>query len=335
MRKMTVKEIASRLRKYRTALMGIAILWVYLFHTSWNVFEPLYTLIHKGYGGVDIFFFLSGFGIFFALEKSSSILDFYKRRIRKIYPAFLITLFALFVLRYRHLRMEGVPKKELLFSFFANVFTVSYFKWTVITFNWYIFAILNFYLLSPVFHEIIVRKGGPLLLILSLPLNILFFGDFNHLIASSRLFLYLLGMETAYLSMTKPDLRVSGKILIGLMGIGVVILLLVSRLPADTLDYYGLWWYPFMAITPGLLYCLILLFNKTGRDCFPVLELFGKASLELYLLNVSFKDYVFAYVARFTGWTEWVWPIGLLIMGITGIVFHFVLEKTLKLIRLA
>ena len=201
----------------------------------------------------------------------------------------------------------------------------------MITFNWYIFAILLFYLLSPLFHEIITRKGGPILLLLSLPLNILFFGDFNHLIASSRLFIYLLGMMTAYLAETKPDRKISGKLLVGIMALSVVLLVLVTRLPSETLDRYGLWWYPFMGIIPGLLYSLIILFEKIGKDSYPVLELFGKASLELYLLNVSFKDYVYAYVARFTGWNEWVWPIGLLIMGIAGIVFHLVVDKGMKL----
>ncbi len=333
MREMTMKTIGTLLRKYRTALMGIAILWVYLFHTSWNVFEPLYTIIHKGYGGVDIFFFLSGFGLWYALEKSSSLLDFYKRRVKKLYPSYLITLFALFVLRYRSLRMEGYGKKELLFAFFSNVFGISYFRWTVITFNWYIFAILIASLLAPLFHEIINRKGGLCLLIASLPLNVLFFGDFNHLIASTRLFLFLLGMETAYLSETEPDRKISGALLLVLMGIGVIFLLTVTRLPAEILDYYGLWWYPFLLITPGLLYSLILLFEKIGKTSYPVLELFGKASLELYLLNVAFKDYVYAYVARFTGWNEWVWPIGLLIMGIAGLVFHFVLDKARTILK--
>ena len=50
------------LSTYRSELMGIATIWVMLFHFKANMNSaPMDLLSSIGYGGVDIFLFLSGF----------------------------------------------------------------------------------------------------------------------------------------------------------------------------------------------------------------------------------------------------------------------------------
>lgn len=77
------------LSKHRSLIMGIAMMMVMLYHQPFSTF-PGSALIHRyGMLGVDIFLFLSGFGIYFSLAKSQdkSIGSFYRRRLVRIFPA--------------------------------------------------------------------------------------------------------------------------------------------------------------------------------------------------------------------------------------------------------
>ena len=331
---MKLKDIAQLIKKYRSALMGIAMIWILLFHTSWNMIEPFYTVIHKGYGGVDIFLFLSGFGIYYSLEKKRPLLSFYWRRIRKIYPSYLVVLFLVFCQQYSGLRTEGFTRQELFFSFFANVFLFAFLLWTPLVFNWYIFCIMYFYLLSPLFHFLIRKRMGPVLLLGSLFISIPFFGNTSYLMVSARLFIFLLGMYVSYLSEERPDLRIDIRIIYGLMIIGIIVLLyLTTVLPIEIQDRYALYFYPFMIITPGLVLFLCRLLEKINRGSYPVLELLGKASLEIYLVNVSFKNGIFIKIAHYIGWNEWVWPIGIVIMVLMGLGLYFLIKRVMALLN--
>ena len=63
------------LSEKRTCLMGIAMLFIMLFHQSWiwgtnPIYLPFIFFHIYGNWGVDIFFFVSGFGLFFSLKKN-------------------------------------------------------------------------------------------------------------------------------------------------------------------------------------------------------------------------------------------------------------------------
>src|SRR5579863_8609096 len=81
--------------KYRADIDGLRALAV-LSVVSFHAFP---SLIRSGFIGVDVFFVISGFLIstiiFENLERNSfSFLDFYARRIRRIFPALTLVLFA-------------------------------------------------------------------------------------------------------------------------------------------------------------------------------------------------------------------------------------------------
>ena len=308
--------------------MGIAILWVLLYHTSWTLFEPLHFIVHKGYGGVDIFLFLSGFGIYFSLERKGGIFSFYLRRLFKIIPAYWTVLFLLFVKDYGGLIYEGYTKASLIRAFFMNAFFLAFLHWQPVTFNWYIFALVYFYLLSPVFHALIKKGGGLLLLLFSLFLPVFFFGKTVYLYAAWRLFLYLLGMITAHLSLADPDRKINTGILYGAMFIGVIALYLTQTYTTGLLDPYGLWFPPFILVTPGLILLLCLLLEK--REKWPVLSLLGRSSLEIYLINVAFKDALYQRLAFYIGWNDSIFPIAIPLMILAGILLHFLIEAIRK-----
>jgi len=78
-----MSNILILLSKYRQALMGIAILWVMMFHLPLRPGIPIIKeFFNIGYGGVDIFLFLSGFGLYFSLSKKGIKLShYYKKKI--------------------------------------------------------------------------------------------------------------------------------------------------------------------------------------------------------------------------------------------------------------
>jgi peptidoglycan/LPS O-acetylase OafA/YrhL len=74
--------------------MGLSIIWVMFFHSSYAVGTyPIISKI-KGYGnmGVDFFLLLSAIGLFYSMTKKGSVLAFYKKRAWRILPATIICL---------------------------------------------------------------------------------------------------------------------------------------------------------------------------------------------------------------------------------------------------
>ena len=66
-----MKSTYSLLSRYRSELMGIAMLWVMLFHAyQLNLGNPVWNAAKAaGFGGVDIFLMLSGLGLHHSLAK--------------------------------------------------------------------------------------------------------------------------------------------------------------------------------------------------------------------------------------------------------------------------
>lgn len=78
--------------------MGVAILSILLTHLNCDLGSfALNRLALCCQGGVDAFFFMSGFGLYYSAQKGHSTLTFYKRRALRIFPPFLC-LFATMML---------------------------------------------------------------------------------------------------------------------------------------------------------------------------------------------------------------------------------------------
>ena len=80
--------ISNSIEHYRNELMGIAIISIIVYHCVGHINFPAFPL-NYGFIGVDIFMFLSGYGLCFAIKKWK-IKDFYLRRLLRVYPLFLL-----------------------------------------------------------------------------------------------------------------------------------------------------------------------------------------------------------------------------------------------------
>ena len=97
-------ELNSLISKNRQALTGISIIAILLYHAYvWITPQDnnLLKLFTYGYAGVDIFMFLSGWGLCFSYSKNR-ISSFYFRRFIRIFPLTILSglIVSLFVYRY-------------------------------------------------------------------------------------------------------------------------------------------------------------------------------------------------------------------------------------------
>ena len=142
------------LSRYRGELMGIAMLWVMLFHAyglSTSVL-PLRVLRATGFAGVDIFLLLSGMGICCSLARreKESYGRYLGRRLRRLLPAFWLVVGVYSVV----LAAAGRITPDVIFW---NLSTLYYWLDVPGGFNWYISAILVFYLLAPLYFKLFHR----------------------------------------------------------------------------------------------------------------------------------------------------------------------------------
>src|ERR1700674_5124579 len=110
-------------RKDIDGLRAIAVTLVIAFHTQW-------TLLRGGFVGVDVFFVISGYliGSMIIDDVSAdrfSILAFYERRVRRIFPALAAVLLATALLAY--LYMLPFEMKTFGRSLMAATFSFSNF----------------------------------------------------------------------------------------------------------------------------------------------------------------------------------------------------------------
>ncbi|MBR2126079.1 MAG: acyltransferase [Akkermansia sp.] len=131
-------EYKTSISNQRTLLMGIAIILVMLYHIgtsdSCRFPFPLSDLfLWYGHWGVDIFLFLSGFGICYSLNKTKQQnTSFFLRRLRRIMPTCLLV---------------GWLSIILFSSFSLNAETVAK---ALGLHEWYIRTIIIYYAISPI-----------------------------------------------------------------------------------------------------------------------------------------------------------------------------------------
>lgn len=183
----------SVISRQRKALMGVAILLIMLYHSS-VIFEiPIFRhLFSNGDIGVELFAVLSGIGIYHSLSKNS-IIVFYKKRIARIVPSFLLVSipYSLFLLLCR-----GASWKYFvsLVSGIAPLLGDYTF--------WFVSFIMLCYLVSPVLFLILSRTNTYGLLaiatfICTYFLMLLFPCQLSPLMWLFRFSDFVLGMEVA------------------------------------------------------------------------------------------------------------------------------------------
>lgn len=133
------------LSRYRTELMGAAMLWVMLFHAfDLDMGLPVLELVRAaGFGGVDIFILLSAMGLTMSLvRREQDYGSFMTRRARRLLPAYYAVMlpYTLFLIL-----TQGKPWSALIW----NSTLLYYWVHCAGAFNWYVAGAMTFYAVTP------------------------------------------------------------------------------------------------------------------------------------------------------------------------------------------
>lgn len=280
----------SFISTYRSHIMGVSIVWIMLYHMPYlhEFVGPIIgSAILIGFCGVDIFFFLSAFGLFFSLQRNPNILDFYKKRVVRIFPTYLIVLIIFGILN--HLTVTDIIKEISMVGMF-----LPFIEWPM--FDWYVPAQLFFYLLSPIiiFYAGYLKKMWILIFIGALILNYLSAilllensWDAKILFLITRIPVFVLGVIVA--KMCSDRVKISRKtevVAYIIMLVSIFILFIVkTKCPDNIITMFGLNHFPFLFATLGFIFLLIRIFRVLPDIILKMLNFIGKYSLELYLIH--------------------------------------------------
>ncbi len=297
------------LSKYRGELMGLAILYVVLFHVYMPRTAFFYPLRRLGNSGVDMFLFVSGMGLWFswtrmrlgkkldgngAMPLSASLRRFFRHRYVRIYPVWLLVASVFYI--WKFCTVPGGKCSPDIPNLIANIlFNWSFWRVDDLTF-WYVPATMMLYFFAPAYMELIRRcplfrwlPVAAMVLAAMVQYVPLLHSSVGHLeIFFSRIPIFLIGINSGALVMEKRD-----------MGRGAVWLLLLvfvmSLWLCLRLEYIGHGRFPLfmermvyipLVISAMLLECRVLAFMP--RRINRALAFLGTISLEIYLIHIEF-----------------------------------------------
>lgn len=300
--------------KYRQAWLGVAMLWIIFFHSPLELPSSLLQFVKGiGYGGVDICLFASGIGCYYSLNSNADIGSFIKRRFYRIYPTYLV--FILLWLVYKSLLHDFTWQMAI-----GNILGIQNLTGLGQDFNWYISALFIGYILAPSLKIIVDRfspSGLVLVFVILLLISVAFWDANTYIITVTRLPIFLLGMVFA--QATFHHTQISKQIIV-IMGVLCFFSLFILFALFQTLPHllwsHGLYWYPFVLITPFLCVSISFLSQLCNNHNFSLipctLELIGNYSFELYLLHIPLFQ-VLPYIISRLGLqnSSWlVWTLG-------------------------
>lgn len=156
----------GNISRFRAEQMGAAMLFVILFHVALDRGDPFYGLRRCGNVGVDIFLFLSGVGLWFSWVKTPDVLRFYRRRLLRIVPTWIVVATAFYLPDYLGARRFSRSLVDLIGDITLNW---DFWLHDELTF-WYVPAIMALYLVAPWYMRLVqsrpVYRWLPLLMVI-------------------------------------------------------------------------------------------------------------------------------------------------------------------------
>ena len=301
--------------QYRNVIMGIATIWIFIFH-AWipsfnNPTGNITRFCHyieeyirkMGYCGVDIFLLLSGMGLTYAIKKGS-LARFYCRRIRRVFIPYFVTALVCWPV-----------KHWTIVEFLKNVTGVTFYTQHIHTFCWFVPAIITLYLVFPLYYKFFSKaKSKFLFTALSISIRIpvflfgILFGEISQvqkeITFTKKHYLALIAVFTAGLFLSYMyNFRDFELIIPGGKAVlpNILLAVSISFLTAKILDILN-------RRTPGF-----------GNALNAVFSFWGKMSLEMYCAYIGFLIPCFGiFVNVLADITTRRLPINLVIFAITS-----------------
>lgn len=319
------------IRDYRDELKGLAILWVAFSHARLGLGGGLGVFLSLGYAGVDIFFFLTGFGLYHSLAKSRELKGYLLRRARRILPAYLPLCALWLCVMLPKLGLSAVPAVR---TALGNLLMIGLWADVPQMLSWYVSALVAAILLAPFLFACMENAKRPALaaacILGALLLAGVCFAFDERLIAVSRMPVFALGMLYAMPVRREQGAAAKAVRYLAPFAIGAGLLCFCwNRLPASLMDY-GMYWYPFALMTAPICAGAALGFRKLNglRRWFAPLRYVGRASFEIFLLN-CFMELYCKKVLNLNDPAAWLWLT--LSSLLAGCAYHWAVESLAKL----
>lgn len=308
-----MQTIQRNLSAYRNEIKAVAILWVIFFHAQLGLSGALAQVQKIGYGGVDMFFFLSGYGLYRSLEKDADTGRYLQRRARRILPSYLPFCMVWLAIM---LPLYGGGAASSVRIVAGNLTMLGFFADVPLMINWYVSALAVSLLIAPLMHAHLCWHRGWGMLAVMFAIGLCFVGNDLYM-AVARLPVFALGMMFAR-PCEKSEKRIAAVLTVGAVGGSAVLYVCYARFP-EFLNDYAMYWHPFVAIAPALCVGLSKLFAKLPRRFCAPLRLLGEASFEIFLFNVWLevlgKKYGLCSSAA-------EWAIGSAVALAAGLLYH-------------
>ena len=282
----------EKISKYRSALMGAATLMVVAYHYRLNFnSDVIRNIASIGYSGVDIFLFVSGFGLFCGYCKRPD--GFLLRRFLRVYPTYLLYLVVLAVFSSRYTIGESL----LASTGIGYYLPFSHIKW----FDWYIPTMFLLYGLFPLMAKLIAppklqhsNSRAPIafvslgLLGILLTVMLIVFQKGTVMLTVSRIPIFVLGTAAGYCFMNGYKCKaIIEYVLIAVCLIALPIeIYCVNTLTHEYLWRNAIYFLPFLIITPGIILICVKLFLKLPNVILGILSFVGSISMEVYLIHL-------------------------------------------------
>lgn len=321
-------ELAN-ISRFRAEQMGAAMLFVILFHVALDRGYPFYGLRRCGNVGVDIFLFLSGVGLWFSWVKTPDVLRFYRRRLLRIVPTWIVLATAFYLPDYLGARRFSHSIVDLI-----GDITINWDFWLhdELTF-WYVPAIMALYLVAPWYMRLIqsrpVYRWLPLLMVIwcvmvqwVLPIH----HAVGHIeIFWSRVPIFFIGINFGEMVRTHrqlPSEAVWLLLVTFLMTFGTCLYLEQVRHGQFPLFVERMLYIPFTVCT---VLVMNRIFRRTPQWVNRLFRFVGALSLEAYLIHIHFvlvyvQPYHLGYWLTFLVTVAITLPIAWLLQRLIGLV---------------
>lgn len=338
----------KQISRYRGVIMGIATIWILIFHVWIPVFNkpanPVTNVLHSieeyirltGFYGVDIFLMLSGIGLTYAIKKDS-LLKFYYRRIRRVFLPFLVA------------SLVSWPVRGWTFlTFIKNVTGYSFYFNHIHTFCWFVTAIITLYIAFPVYYKLFSMAKSKFLfttLVIALwfLLSILFHGTmrFDFYGFTGRIPVFLIGIHFGHITQSEKEIVFTKKhyaALLLMFAAGIFLGYMYTFKDFEIVLPGAKATVPGTLISVSLSFLVAKLMEildrkvpKLGKVLVAVIGFFGTISLEVYytyecLLIPYFHDAINAFVS--IGLTS-RFPINIIVFAAT-ILIAFIASLVFK-----
>lgn len=308
-----LKDIST----YRSELMGWSILWIMMLHFTFNQIKPLGFISQYGFAGVDIFLFVSGFGLFYSLDKDNNLARYYRKRLLRIFPTYYIIGFITNLL---------LTHDDIL-TFLFRYSTIGFWIGREYA-EWFIPSIILLYLLAPFIKKIIDKRWFILIsiIIASIFFIAFYYTDKEYILDRLHFFLlyrvpaFILGMICAYWLKNNANNNFFLYILIG--GIPFFIYFYPFHHHIYNYKYYSL-----AFLLPVFLTAFILI-SKYAKWLSPILKKMGNASLEIYLIQgIFFQLVISGKTSIYPEWHDTLSILMIIASTFWGIITHWLIDK--------